>query len=312
MSVPVLLIIFNRPELTRRTLEAIACAGPRTLLVAADGPRSSEERDLCERTREVISDVDWGCEIRKDYSEKNLRCGVRVYTAIDWALSQYEEVIVLEDDCVPSPSFFGYCAELLEYYRDDERIMHISGNNFQPTQPTTRYSYYFSKYTHAWGWATWRRAWRHFDWSLRRWPEFKRAGLIQCWCDDPYEQRYWATIFDDMHKGARDVWDYQWNFACWAQFGLVILPCVNLVSNIGVGSSATHTKDLSPYLGLEASEIQSIEHPPYVFRNYEADAYTFANNFGGAAMKRPVSWRTKIRRTLQPLSLLYKNDKKLR
>ena len=183
MSPPVLLIIFNRPEHTRRALAAIRRVRPRSLLVVADGPRSAAEATLCARTRDVISEVDWDCTVLRSYSEKNLGCGIRVHTGIDWAFSQFEDLIVLEDDCIPDPSFFSFCEQLLEYYRDDERVMHISGNNFQPDQPSTSYGYYFSKYTHAWGWATWRRAWKHFDWALEHWPELRNerhgSGLVR-------------------------------------------------------------------------------------------------------------------------------------
>ena len=196
MSVPVLLIIFNRPELTRRTLEAIARAKPQSLLVAADGPRSAEEVDRCEQARALIRNVDWECDITTNFSDTNLGCGIRVHTAIDWAMSKYEELIILEDDCIPSTTFFRFCEELLSYYRDDERVMHISGNNFQRGLRRTEYSYYFSKITHAWGWATWKRAWKHFDWDMASWPEFKREGLIESFCDDPYERKYWTDIFD--------------------------------------------------------------------------------------------------------------------
>ena len=189
--------------------------------------------------------------------------------------------------------------------------MHISGNNFQLKQPTTDYSYYFSKYTHAWGWATWRRAWEHFDWGLKLWPELKAIDMICCWCDDPYEQRYWIKIFDEISKGVPDIWDYQWNFACWSQNGLSVIPSVNLVSNIGFGLDATHTKDYSPYLNLQTSEIKKINHPPFVSRAYKADAYTFENNFGGAAMKQADSLKAKLKKKIRSLTLPYRAARKL-
>jgi hypothetical protein len=241
-----------------------------------------------------MREVDWDCEVRTNYAEQNMGCGVRVYTAIDWALNQSEEVIILEDDCIPAPSFFNFCQELLVKYRDDTRVMHISGNNYQPTHAPAEASYYFSKYTHAWGWATWRRAWKHFDWSLKYWPELKAARLVELWCDDPYEQRYWTEIFDRMHKGVPDVWDYQWNCCVWAQNGLVILPSVNLVSNIGFGPDATHTQGDSPYLNLATTEISHLSHPPFVVRNKEADSYTFDHNFGGAAMRQARSIKARL------------------
>ena len=188
--------------------------------------------------------------------------------------------------------------------------MHISGNNFQPAEFSSSYSYYFSKYTHAWGWATWRRAWKHFDRGLRGWPEFKKCGLIENWCDDPYERRYWKEIFDRMYSGANE-WDYQWNCTCWAQNGLAILPTVNLVSNAGHGPDATHTKDKSPYLDRPTFKMGTINHPPYVIRDHWADAYTFANNYGGNVIKQADSRSARLRRRLRPFSLPWRAVKKL-
>jgi hypothetical protein len=303
MSVPVLLIIFNRPELTRRALEAIARAKPQTLLVAADGARFSEEVDRCEQARELIRSVDWNCDVSTNFSDTNLGCGIRVYTAIDWAVSQHEELIILEDDCIPSTSFFTFCEELLVYYRNDKRVMHISGNNFQRGISRTEYSYYFSKITHAWGWATWKRAWKHFDWNMTSWPEFKREGLLESFCDDPYELKYWTSIFDQTYAGAPDVWDYRWNYACLSQNGLALLPSKNLVSNIGYGSDATHTQGEAHFMNLPTEDIVDIKHPPFVVRDKAADQYTFDHNFGGNAMRQADTWSARLKKAIRPVSL---------
>ena len=183
----------------------------------------------------------------------------------------------------PNASFFRFCNELLAAYRDDERVMHVSGDNFVGRANSGPYGYYFSKYTHASGWATWRRAWRHFGWTMSRWPELKAAGMVEAWCADPYERRYWSAMFDRLHHGDREVWDLQWNFACWSQGGLAVLPAVNLVLNDGWGPDATHTK--TPLTWPAAEELGAIEHPPYVVRNAAADAITFDRNFGGAEMR---------------------------
>jgi hypothetical protein len=302
MNVPVLLVIFNRPELTRRALAAFRRVRPKTLLIVADGPRSAAESAICAQTRDVISEIDWECSVRTNYADENLGCGIRVHTGLDWAFAQFEELIVVEDDCVPTDSFFSFCAELLAHYRDDERVMHIGGFNLQPTSPVTNHSYYYSKYTLASGaWATWRRAWRFYDASLASWPVAKSEGLVENWCDDPYERKYWSEIFDRMHRGAPDVWDYQWNYACWIQNGFAILPSVQLATNIGFGADATHTKSPIPSLMLPPGEIDRIEHPPFMIRNREADAYVFENNFGGGAMRRDDSSGARLRRRMGPI-----------
>jgi hypothetical protein len=307
-DIPILLILYKRPESTQRCIEVLWKIKPNTILVAADGPRDEAEQRQCFAARQQIDKIDWLCEIERDFSDYNLGCGVRVYTAVDWALSLHEAVIVLEDDCIAHPSFFSFCQNVLNYYRDDERIMHISGNNFQPNQPSTRYSYYFSKYTHAWGWATWRRAWQYFDWRLNLWPEFKALGGLGAWCSDPLEINYWTSIFDMVHGGSRDIWDYQWNATCLMQSGLAVLPNVNLVANIGFGEDATHTKNRSAFLELPVHDIGEIVHPPVVMRNVEADKYTFNHNFGGVEMRKATTWQNKMfrtgRRFLRPLRQL--------
>ncbi|MEN2383889.1 MAG: hypothetical protein KA716_33360 [Gloeotrichia echinulata DEX184] len=152
LSTPIGFFIFNRPDLTAQVFEAIRQTKPHKLLVVADGPRFPEEEEKCLKTREVIKSVDWDCEVLTNFSEINLGCKYRVYSGLDWVFSQVEEAIILEDDCLPTPSFFYFCQTLLQRYRDDERVMHISGNNFQFGQSRTPYSYYFSKYNHIWGW----------------------------------------------------------------------------------------------------------------------------------------------------------------
>jgi hypothetical protein len=298
MKTPVLVIIFKRPEMTRRVLEAVAAVRPPLILVAADGPRGAFEADQCAAARRVLDEIEFPCEVRTNFADANLGCGIRVHTAITWALEQVEEVVILEDDTLPNASFFRFCDELLARYRDDERVMHISGNNFVGAASKTPYSYYFSKYTHASGWATWRRAWRHFDWSVARWPEADAAGLLEATGADAYEARYWREIFERIHKGAPDIWDYQWNFAVWSNSGLAILPSVNLVWNDGWGPDATHTQ--APMAWPETRELGEIRHPSFVFRNVAADAYQFDINFGGAALRAMDSPQARLRRKLGP------------
>jgi hypothetical protein len=223
-----------------------------------------------------------------------------MHTAISWAFEETEELIVIEDDCIPSGSFFSFCDEMLRRYKDDERVMHVSGDNFVGSELSGPYSYYFSKYTHAWGWATWRRAWQRFDWAMKSWPDGKAAKVLDRWCEDILERRYWEEIFDRMYEGAPDVWDYQWMYACWANGGLSIIPGRNLVTNGGFGDDATHTKDPSEFLCRPADELGELQHPPAVVRNLRADAKTFERNFGGAALRAEAApWR-RLRRAVSP------------
>lgn len=274
MNTPVAFLIYRRPDLTARVFAEIARARPPVLLVVADGPRSPEEEPLCAAARRVVEAVDWPCDVRRNYAEANMGCRNRVASGLDWVFAEVEEAIVVEDDCLPSPSFFPFCEQLLERYRGDTRIMHVSGNNFQGGIRRTPYSYYFSKYTHIWGWATWRRAWAHYDVDMRRWPEFKASGLMEGICPDPRERRHSTEVFDLAHARKIDTWDYAWRFACWAQSGLAILPEANLVTNIGWGSGATHTMDKQERLDIPSQAIGALVHPPFVVVNEAADRFT--------------------------------------
>jgi hypothetical protein len=289
---PILITIFNRPELTRRLMESLSQVQPPILLIAADGPRWREEERVCLEARKCASMVDWPCEVRTTYADDNMGCGVRVHTAITWALQQHDRIIVLEDDCIPEPTFFSFCTTLLDFYRNDSRVMHIGGFNLQTVSPVVPESYYFSKYTIASGaWATWRRAWRCYDWKIKDWPALRAGGLLEWWCDDPFERRYWEKIFDSLHGGTKDVWDFQWNLACWAHHGLAILPSVPLATNIGYGKDATHTKEPVPSLVRPTSAICEIQHPYYILPNIAADSHTFNVNWGGEFMKlKPSAW----------------------
>ncbi len=304
-STPVIFLIFRRPDLTAQVFEAIRQAQPTKLLVVADGPRNGEEELLCRQAREVTEQVDWDCEVFRNYSDVNLGCRKRVSSGITWAFERVEEAIILEDDCLPHPSFFNYCEALLERYRDDERVMVVSGDNFQDGQQRTPYSYYFSKYNHCWGWATWRRAWQHWEFNPQRWLEFRDEGLMKTVCEDPYEERYWTRIFNALFlEGKPDSWAYAWTFACWSQGGLTALPNVNLVSNIGFGEDATHTRNDSKLSKASVREVGQIVHPPFIVQHQAADLYTFDHIFGGLSRRQAPGKLSRIR---NKFNSLYKN-----
>lgn len=294
VTTPIVLIIFNRPLVTQQIFNEIRKVKPAKLLVIADGPRPVREDDVakCLATRKIIEQVDWECEVLKNYAEVNLGCKGRVASGLDWVFSIVEEAIILEDDCLPQPTFFLFCQELLEQYRDDKRIMTISGNNFQYGQRRTEYSYYFSRYAHVWGWATWRRAWQYYDVHMKLWPGVREGRWLfdilgsmraevesgQCRFDVMGSMRaiaYWYKIFDATYGGRIDTWDYQLLFASWLQNGLHILPTINLVSNIGFGIDATHTKIAGKCsnIPMEAM-VFPLQHPPFIIRDAAADDYT--------------------------------------
>jgi hypothetical protein len=287
----VVFMIYRRPELTAKVFSRIADARPQKLFVIADGPKRGDAGDSekVERTRKIVENVDWPCEVLRNYSDVNLGCRKRVSSGLDWVFSQVEEAIILEDDCLPDPSFFPYCCELLGRYRNDERIMHVSGDNFQNGIKRTPYSYYFSKIPHCWGWATWRRAWRHYDVDMKQWPVFKESEAFHQICPGDKERECWAKIFADTYNGLVDTWDCAWTLSVWFNSGLAILPEINLVSNIGHGLDSTHTKDSkSPVASLATEQMGTIEHPPFVVRDLDADEFTF---FKSGMFLPPSAWR---------------------
>ncbi len=286
METPVAFIIFNRPDRTERVFAEIAKARPTKLLLIADGARADRpgEAEKCVATRAVVEKVDWDCEVLKDYSEVNLGCGLRPASGISWVFQNVDEAIILEDDCLPDPTFFRFCDEMIDRYREDKRVMTISGNNFQYGTKRTAQSYYFSRYPHTWGWATWRRAWELYDFEMKLWPPLRETSWLLDTLGDPESAAYWRTIFDGLSR-ISDVWDYQWIFSCWAQNGLAVLPNVNLISNIGWGDDATHTRtrdNPSANLRTEAMSFP-LDHPTCMIRNREADDFSFENQFGGRA-----------------------------
>lgn len=297
----VALFIFNRPNATRCVFETIRAARPSQLLVVADGPRSNSTDDigLCKAAREIAVAVDWPCELVTNFSDKNLGCKVRIATGLSWAFEHVDEAIVLEDDCLPHPSFFNYCAELLEKYRDDARVLSISGDNYQRGAWRGDGSYYFSKYGTCWGWATWQRAWRFFDLSMSKWPEFRDAGTLYSVCPDPIEHEYWYSIFEDMYAGKIDSWAYAWVFAHFTQRALSPHPNRNLISNIGFAPDATHTTGHSWISALPTFDIGEIKHPSSVSQDKEADIVEFDTTHGGETSRRARTFKGRMRKFVQ-------------
>jgi hypothetical protein len=284
LTTPVAFLIFNRPDTTARVFEAIRQAKPPKLLVVADGPRPDRPDDVekCKAARAIIDGVDWDCEVLTNYSDVNLGCKSRVSSGLNWVFEIVEEVIILEDDCLPHSTFFRFCEELLDYYRHDERIMVISGDNFQFGRKCTDYnSYYFSRYPHCWGWATWRRAWKYFNFDMKLWPIIRDGEWLKSISHNSKDRRYWTKIFQSSYDNKVKSWAYCWTFACWIQNGLTILPNVNLVSNIGFGEGATHTSSSkSKVANLPVEEmIFPLKHPPFLLRHVEADDFTHNNNY---------------------------------
>ncbi len=254
-SVPVLLLIFNRPDHTEVLINRLRKIKPKFIYVAADGARAGNENDKINVpiTRSLIETIDWDCTITKLFRNENLGCGLAVSSAITWFFQHVEEGIILEDDCIPNESFFPFCEEMLNYYRYEEKVMHVSGNNFQLGQKRGEASYYFSTYPHIWGWATWRRAWNHYEFNL---PNPK---------DIPVDKFRYHLLpirgIKQAYEGKVNTWDYQWTYALYKMKGMAVIPQVNLVENIGF-LSGTHIIKGAPffYKKIHTGEINKILH----------------------------------------------------
>jgi hypothetical protein len=316
MKTPVALIIFNRPDHTERVFEVIRQAKPPKLLVIADGPRPDRPGELekCAAARSIIDRVDWDCEVLTNFSDINLGCAIRPATGISWVFNHVEEAIILEDDCIPDPSFFRFCDDLLERYRYDERVMHISGNNFWSEKHQLEDSYTFSRYTLSWGWATWRRAWNHYDAEMKHWPEIKRRKILKDILHDQHTASSWTKIFQNIVDVDLDVWDYQWTLTCWLQNGLAIVPNINLVSNIGFDANATHTfsdrfcDDCPSFTVLTSVVDFPLKHPSFVLRNSVVDGFVQDNlyDYYPTLLKR-----IRLRRIKQKIYRLLQKREKL-
>lgn len=274
LDIPILLMIFNRPQISNQSFALIRKMRPKQFFICADGPRKDRPDDVkkCAEAREIAKKVDWPCEVKTLFQEENLGCGLGSVTGINWMFEQVDRGIIMDDDCLPDPSFFYFCQELLEKYKDNPKIMHVSGDNFQRGRKRGSASYYFSEYTHNWGWATWARAWKYNDFEM---------------------------ISPELRK---NIWDKQWINSVKKQKGLAILPNINLVSNIGSGDDATHTTETSEYTAMKAGKMPfPLIHPKKIKRNILADYYTYRHVFGGKL--RPLLFK-KIKNILpEPIKL---------
>jgi hypothetical protein len=300
VTAPIALFIFNRPHLTAQVFERVRAARPRRLLVVADGPRPTrpDEARLCEAARKIATSPDWPCELLTNFADQNMGCRRRVSSGLDWVFKECPEAIILEDDCVPCPSFFRFCSAMLEHYREDARIMHISGINFQDGVWRGPGSYYFSRYSLSWGWASWSRAWRHYDVTIAAWPTALADGWLGSILDDAGEIDYWTKIFAKLYDGQIDTWDYQWLFTCWRQQGLSIHPNENLVTNIGAGPDATHFQQADNTMGIPTRELGECVHPPVVIRDQEADRSIFQQHIGRQPLPEKQNWFRYVRKKI--------------
>lgn len=273
LTTPVLFLIFNRPDITYKVFNEIKKAKPKHLFISADGPRKNVKSDIekCKLTRNIIKQIDWDCQVKTNYYKNNLGCNLAITSAINWFFKHVDRGIILEDDCLPNQSFFWFCQKLLKKYKDDERIMMISGNSYQFNRKIEKASYYFSKLPTIWGWATWRRSWNFFDLNVKDFPKFNVQKRINNIFNDRITQNFWLRKIFGRYSG-RNTWDFAWAYAMFKQYGLCICPKDNLVSNIGFGPDASNTKHHNSVLEkIRTKQINKIIHPSFIIPDIEVD-----------------------------------------
>lgn len=296
---PVLLISFNRPEKTAEVLQSLRAVKPTRLYMACDGPRKNRpgEAEKVAACQALAQEIDWPCEVFTQFQESNLGCRRGVIAAIDWFFANEEAGVILEDDILADPSFFTFCAELLERYRDEPQVMAITGCNFQPDHRAYDHSYYFSAFNHVWGWASWRRSWALYDKELALLDSPEVRVSVAAQSDVPGFADHWMYYFQAVRDGRIDTWDYGWTLSCWAAGGLTCTPNTNLIRNTGFGEDATHTRNADArQANLVAGQLAfPLKHPEAIRQSREMDDYVALNEFG-----------------IQPLSLSKRLKSKLR
>ena len=277
-KLPILMMVFNRPELTKKVFSKVRKYKPKKLFISCDGPRKNikNEKYICEEVKDIFKKIDWSCKVYKNYSRKNLGCKNKVSSSLKWFFDNVDKGIILEDDCLPSKSFFKFSEVLLKKYQNNKNVLLISGNNFQKNNWRGDGDYYFSKYPHIWGWATWKRSLKDYDKNIKNWKKWNKSKS----CDQLFdhmlkkEKDYWINIFNKTYKNKIDTWDYQLMLGGWIKDQYSIIPNINLVSHIGMGPKATHSIYPKEKKGERHFElISKIKHPIIKSVNHKADTY---------------------------------------
>ncbi|MBW6441968.1 hypothetical protein K0B04_03665 [Patescibacteria group bacterium] len=288
---PILIAAFNRVETTKRVFEVVRSMKPEKLFIALDGPRDNKvgEKEKCEEVKKVFENIDWKCDVKTLFRERNMGCPKAIPGAIDWMFSQVDEGIILEDDCVPNETFFDFCETMLEKYRNDNSVMMVGGTNFFPDKFFSTKSYFFSRYSFIWGWATWKRAWAKYDIEMKSYPDFKEKGGMRKILPNVFERFFWKTSFDNKYRGYHDNWDAKWYYTLFSSNGLGIVPEVNLITNIGSGPDASVTVNLDNRLILPATSLPyPLRHPDKITENKNYSRKTFRRVFLTTASPRNI------------------------
>jgi len=295
LSAPVLFLLFNRPDTTFIVFEKIRAIKPKKLFIAADGPRDNIPEDIknCAQAREIVNLIDWDCDVKLLFREHNLGCGLGVSSAISWFFEYVDYGIILEDDCVPDLSFFYFCQNLLEKYRDHNSVMMISGTSYFLNKINSKYSYFFAKNYPIWGWATWKRAWEKYDFRIHDWSHTKRKELYKFLKNENIVD-HWANCFEQIKQKKVDTWDIQWAYTCIKNNGYSIMPYTNLISNIGLtGAHANGKKSAFHEMPVGSVCFDHMVHPAQVVVDARMNKKTYHNIF--KVIRPYYTFKSKIR-----------------
>lgn len=299
---PVLLMIWKRADLSEAVFRKVKEYRPSKLYISCDGTKFREpklSKKIHETRQKILSFIDWDCVVRFKFENINLGCKTAISSSIDWFFRNEEMGIILEDDCVPSSSFMNFAETMLYHYIDNPNVCCITGVNFQDGTKHGKDSYYFSKYNHCWGWASWRRAWAFFDKSINFWPTYKYSEeWKQVNSHEIDEINYWTSIFDLVYNNEIDSWAYPWLLSCWKSNMLTVTPNKNLVTNIGFRKDSTHTKNSrSKFANMEAHDLSDglrISNPKApIVQNKGADRYTFQNHYASSSRLNKIKKKIK-------------------
>ena len=282
-STPILLLIFNRPDTTKKVFESIRSIRPQKLYIAADGPRRNKEGevDLCNETRSIISLVDWDCDVQTLFREENLGCARAITGAIDWFFSFESEGIIIEDDCVPSPAFYEFCQTLLTKYRDEPKVMMISGYNQVSGEMNSDYDFHFSRWANIWGWATWKNRWELYDISFKGWPKYRNVFSKDTYFNSNPEFREWMMYEYDLNYTIQDskAWSWAWTYALFSRDGLCVVPNKHLVNNVGDIGVHNNSTGSSPLLHIQTEnlDVSKLKCPQEIYPDIESDNIRISN-----------------------------------
>lgn len=281
-NIPVLLLIYNRPEYTKKSIANLRKIKPKKIYIFCDGPKNEQDKHLCLKTIDETQKIDWKCTIKRKFLKKNLGCKDGVSLGISWFFKTNSKGIILEDDCIPNKSFFQFCEKMFHFYNNSKIVGCITGDNFLSSKFKFKDGYYFSKYANCWGWATWKRSWNLYKKNINFWPNYKKS---KSWKDNfltNYERKYWNLIFDECYKGKLDSWAYSWTLCLWKNRLLTVTPSKNLVKNIGLSTSRKKLFTLSSTAyKTENLNIKKIKFNNNLKIDQKADSFVFDKHFKG-------------------------------